>query len=64
MTINIKDMDRIAAKLKDAKGSDNYENVLQKYTGPGTGIVWDEETDTLNIASDWYADANGDIIRR
>ena len=64
MTINIKDMDRIAAKLKDAKYSDNYENVLQKYTGPGTGIVWDEETDTLNIASDWYADANGDIVRR
>ena len=36
----------------------------QQALGPGTGIVWDEETDTLNIASDWYADANGDIVRR
>ena len=64
MTINISEMDRIAAKLKDAKGSENYENVLRKYTGPGTGLVWDEDAEKLNIASDWYADANGNIVRR
>ena len=64
MIINIKDMDNIAAKLADAQGSDNYENVLQKYTGPGTGLVWDEDAQELKIASDWIADANGDIVRK
>lgn len=57
-------MDRITAKLKATNGSANYEDMLQRYTGIATGLIWNNETDTLSIASDWYADANGDIIRR
>ena len=64
MTINAKDFDRIAAKLKSAKGTENYENVLQKYTGPGTGLVWDEDNEILNISMDWYVDENGDVVRK
>ena len=42
----------------------NEMDKIERYTGPGTGLVWDEDSDTLGIADDWYADANGDIVRR
>jgi len=64
MTINVNEMDKIAELLKANKKGNMYEEYLKRYTGPGTGLVWDEDSDTLGIADDWYADANGDIVRR
>lgn len=64
MMINVNDFDKIAEQLKINKNHDNYEKLIQKYTGPGTGLIWDEETETIKIASGWYADANGDIVRK
>ena len=35
---------------------------LQKYTGPGVGLVWDDETGKLNVAEGWSVDHNGNIV--
>lgn len=74
--LNIDDFPRIekriaeAAKKVDAdpglsqqERDDAFMSILNHYTGPGTGIVWDDETGKLSIASGWHADDNGFIVR-
>lgn len=62
MKFNQADIARIEKELRYAKHNDSYEHTLQKYTGPGTGLVWDDVTDTVSIASGWTVDENGDIV--
>lgn len=74
--LNVRDFERIekriaeAAKEIDAKDDltqeqkdDAFMSILNHYTGPGTGIVWDDKTGTVSIASEWHADEQGFIVR-
>lgn len=43
--MNINDFERIEKELVMAeKGSNQFEAVLKRYTGPDIGIEWDDET--------------------
>jgi hypothetical protein len=76
MEINVKDFERIekriaqvraeveagnqmTAKEKDAK----FESVLGHYTGPDTGLVWDDSTGKISIAPGFHADADGNVVK-
>lgn len=43
----------IAGKIFAAKGTPEYEVLLQDYTGPNRGLVYDEATGTCKIADGW-----------
>lgn len=36
---------------------------LNHYTGPETGLVWDDQTGKISIASGWHADADGNVVK-
>ena len=36
---------------------------LQKYTGPGVGLVWDDASKKLNVADGWHVDADGNVVK-
>ncbi len=76
MKINVKDFERIGkriaqvkaeveadtkmtAKEKDAR----FESVLGHYTGPDTGLVWDDSTGKISIAPGFHADADGNVVK-
>ena len=44
---------------KDAK----FESVLNHYTGPDTGLVWDDATGKVSVAPGFHADAEGNIVK-
>ena len=44
---------------KDAK----FESVLGHYTGPDTGLVWDDATGRISIAPGFHADADGNVVK-
>lgn len=44
---------------KDAK----FESVLGHYTGPDTGLVWDDATGMISIAPGFHADADGNVVK-
>lgn len=63
--MNINDFARIERELELAeKGSNQFEAVLKRYTGPGTGVVWNDETKKLSVASDFKVDADGNIVKK
>ena len=76
MKINVKDFERIEKRIaqvkeeveadtqmseqeKDAK----FESVLGHYTGPDTGLVWDDSTGKISIAPGHHADADGNVVK-
>ena len=76
MKINVKDFERIGKRIaqvraeveadtqmtaeeKDAK----FESVLGHYTGPDTGLVWDDSTGKISIAPGYHADADGNVVK-
>ena len=76
MKINTKDFERIEKRIaqvraeveadtkmtaqeKDAK----FESVLGHYTGPDTGLVWDDSTGKISIAPGFHADADGNVVK-
>ena len=50
---------QMTAQEKDAK----FESVLGHYTGPDTGLVWDDSTGKISIAPGFHADADGNIVK-
>lgn len=50
---------QMTAQEKDAK----FESVLGHYTGPNTGLVWDDSTGKISIAPGFHADADGNIVK-
>lgn len=60
--VNVRDFDEIKAKVEAYYADGNAEKA-QWYTGPDTGIWYDEDTKEIKIASGWHADTNGDIVR-
>lgn len=61
---NEKDIDRLVAELAQAQAEDGerYEKLLEKYTGPATGLMYDDETYELTIASTFAPDEDGNIV--
>ena len=76
MKINTKDFERIGKRIaqvkaeveadtkmtaqeKDAK----FESVLGHYTGPDTGLVWDDSTGKISIAPGYHADTDGNVVK-
>ncbi len=74
--INMRDFRRIEKRIAEAarevdaredltqeQKDKEFMSILNHYTGPATGIVWDDKTGTLSIADGWHADADGFIVR-
>lgn len=76
MKANVKDFRRIEKRLaqvraelaadpameekeKDAK----FGSVLGHYTGPDTGLMWDDSTGKISIAPGFHADADGNVVK-
>lgn len=51
-----------AAMEAEIKASGNSEEVIQKYTGPATGLMYDSE-DGFKVAAGWNFDAEGNVVR-
>lgn len=62
--ININDFPKYEKEIAAVK-NDKHElwRVLGKYTGPGTGIEWDDETLKLSVVPGWHVAENGDVVK-
>lgn len=78
MKANVRDFrrieERIAQVLADTKvdglskeelaeREKRFQSTLGHYTGPVTGLVWDDDTGKISIAAGWHADADGNVVR-
>lgn len=76
MKANIKDFQRIEKRIAQVKAEvdtdttmaeqekeERFMSVLNHYTGPDTGLVWDDKTGKISIASGFHADADGNIVK-
>ena len=78
MKNNVKDFrrieERIAQVLREAQEpglskeeqeerDKRFKSTLGHYTGPATGLVWDDETGKISIAPGWHADAEGNVVK-
>ena len=76
MKINVHDFQRIEKRIAQAKAEveadtrmtseekdAKFESVLGHYTGPDTGLVWDDSTGKISIAPGYHADADGNVVR-
>lgn len=60
--IKYDDLEKIAAEIAAAEGTPNYDVLLQTYTGPDTGVTYDDETKTCHVA-DGFVVRDGVIIK-
>lgn len=78
MKNNVKDFhrieERIAQVLREAQEpglskeeqeerDKRFKSTLNHYTGPATGLAWDDETGKISIAPGFHADENGDVVK-
>jgi hypothetical protein len=78
MKANTKDFrrieERIAQVLREAQEpgltkeeqeerDKRFNSTLNHYTGPVTGLVWNDETGKISIAAGWHADADGNVVK-
>ena len=76
MKANIADFHRIEKRIAQAvmeidadkslteeEAAKCFEAILNHYTGPATGLVWDSDTNTISIAPGFHADAEGNVVR-
>jgi hypothetical protein len=76
MKINVKDFERIGKRIAQVKAeveadtqmtaeekAAKFESVLGHYTGPDTGLVWDDSTGKISIAPGYHADADGNVVK-
>lgn len=42
--INVKEIEKMEAELAEAKGTERYEALRDKYEGPDVGLDYDEDT--------------------
>lgn len=62
--LNTKDFEGIVAKMKAVEGTPERDVLLTKYTGPDTGVYFDEEAGELKVHTEWRVDEYGDILRK
>ena len=63
LPFNEADLEFMAADLEACEGEPGFLVMLDSYTGPATGLAYDEETKKLNIAKGWHADEKGYIVK-
>lgn len=78
MKANIKDFHRIEQRIaqvladtkvdglskeEQAEADKRFKSTLNHYTGPATGLVWDDETGKISIAPGFHADAEGNVVK-
>lgn len=51
------------SKEEQAEADKRFKSTLNHYTGPATGLVWDDETGKISIASGFHADAEGNVVK-
>ena len=51
------------SKEEQAEADKRFKSTLNHYTGPATGLVWDDETCKISIASGFHADAEGNVVK-
>ena len=64
--INVKDFPKIVQAFKDAYATPSEKDEVwldEQLCGPGTGIIYDEKTESIKIATGWKADEEGNIRR-
>ena len=63
LPFNEADLEFMAADLEACEDEPGFLVMLDSYTGPATGLVYDEDTKKLHIADGWHADENGYIVK-
>lgn len=78
MKANVKDFERIEKRIEQvlreveapglsaeekAEAEKRFQSTLGHYTGPDTGLVWDDSTGKISIAPGFHADADGNIVK-
>lgn len=51
------------SKEEQAEADKRFKSTLNHYTGPATGLMWDDETGKISIAPGFHADENGDVVK-
>lgn len=64
MKYNKNDIAKLEAEIKEFLATPEEDKVIDKYTGPDTGLVWDEDAKVLKLAESYMFDADGFIVRR
>ena len=64
MKYNKNDIAKLEAEIKEFLGTPEEDKVIDKYTGPDTGLEWDENAKVLKLAESYMFDADGFIVRR
>lgn len=63
LPVNVKNLEKMAEELKAVENEPGFQELVQRYTGPDTGLEYDDKTKKLNIVQGWHANENGDIVR-
>ncbi|MDO4439186.1 MAG: hypothetical protein Q4B86_07080 [Eubacteriales bacterium] len=63
LPINKKDIPLIQAELKRCKNEPGFPVMLDSYTGPATGLQYNDKTKKLEIVSGWHVDNKGYIVK-
>lgn len=64
MKYNKNDIVMLEAEIKDALGTPEEDRIIDSYTGPDTGLVWDEDAKVLKLAESYMFDASGYVVRK
>lgn len=46
-----------------AEAEKRFRSTLGHYTGPDTGLMWDDHTGKVSIAPGFHADADGNVVK-
>ena len=63
LPFNEADLEFMAADLEACEDEPGFLVMLDSYTGPATGLVYDEDTKKLHIAEGWHVNENGFIVK-
>lgn len=62
---NKKDIPMLEEKLVSAAvGGEIPQDLMDSITGPGTGLLYDEDSAKLRLADGWIFDDEGNIVER
>lgn len=61
---NKNDIATLEAEIKEFLGTPEEDKVIDKYTGPDTGLEWDENAKVLKLAESYMFDTDGFIVRK
>ena len=63
LPFNVADLEFMNADLAQCENEPGFVELLDSYTGPATGLFYNDKTKKLEIANGWHADKDGNIVR-